>query len=318
MTSPVTRDQAERILNLLAFLTETSTYLTQSQIRSAMGPEQYAEGDAGRATFERDKGLLRELGIPIQMITLQGNQAGEAAYRIDRRQMELSQIDFTEAERRALQLALAAVHIDTAWADHARLKLGVDDADEQGSVVSQATLPVNSALLPVLATAAQECRTVEFAYRGEMRSLNPYGVLGRGGYWYVVGHDNVRGAVRSFRVDRIEGKVKALSATFERPLGFDVQAAVATDAQMLGEGESSEFARVLISAPLVPSVLREFGSGAVAEQRDNGDAVVEVPCGNRAAFRSWVLGLVDGAEVLSPPDARNDIVEWLSKIVSSS
>lgn len=317
MTAPAT-NQAERILNLLAFLTETSTYLTQAQIRAAMGPSQYADGDAGRATFERDKSLLRDMGIPIEMITLQGNQAGEAAYRIDRRQMELSQIDFTDEERRALQLALAAVHIDTAWADHARLKLGVDDVDHDAAVVSQAMLPVNSDLLPVLAAAAQSCNTIEFAYRGDKRSLDPYGVLGRGGYWYVVGHDHMREAVRSFRVDRIEGKVKVLGSSFERPHGFDVQAAVATDAQMLGEGESSELARVLIGARLVPSVLREFGSQAAVETRDNGDVVVEVPCGNRAAFRSWVLGLVDEAEVLSPPDARADIVDWLTAVAGSA
>jgi predicted DNA-binding transcriptional regulator YafY len=317
VTTPAT-NQAERILNLLAFLTETSTYLTQAQIRAAMGPSQYADGDAGRATFERDKGLLRDMGIPIEMITLQGNQAGEAAYRIDRRQMELSRIDFTDEERRALQLALAAVHIDTAWADHARLKLGVAEVDNDAAVVSQAMLPVHSDLLPVLASAAQSRQAVEFSYRGEKRLLNPFGVLGRGGYWYVVGHDNVRQAVRSFRVDRIDGKVKVLDTTFERPADFDVQAAVATDAQMLGEGESSELARILISARLVPSVLREFGSQAVVETRDNGDVVVEVPCGNRPAFRSWVLGLVDEAEVLSPPEARADIIDWLTATAGAS
>jgi predicted DNA-binding transcriptional regulator YafY len=317
VTTPAT-NQAERILNLLAFLTETSTFLTQAQIRSAMGPSQYADGDAGRATFERDKSLLREMGIPIEMITLQGNQAGEAAYRIDRRQMELSRIDFTDEERRALQLALAAVHIDTAWADHARLKLGVAEVDNDAAVVSQAILPVQSDVLPVLASAAQSRNTIEFSYRGEKRSLDPYGVLGRGGYWYVVGHDNVRQAVRSFRVDRIDGKVKVLDTTFERPADFDVQAAVATDAQMLGEGESSELARVVIGSRLAPSVLREFGSQAVVETRDNGDVVVEVPCGNRSAFRSWVLGLVDEAEVLSPPEARADIIGWLTSMAGTS
>jgi predicted DNA-binding transcriptional regulator YafY len=317
VTTPAT-NQAERILNLLAFLTETSTFLTQAQIRSAMGPSQYADGDAGRATFERDKSLLREMGIPIEMITLQGNQAGEAAYRIDRRQMELSRIDFTDEERRALQLALAAVHIDTAWADHARLKLGVAEVDNDAAVVSQAMLPVQSDVLPVLASAAQSRNTIEFSYRGEKRSLDPYGVLGRGGYWYVVGHDNVRQAVRSFRVDRIDGKVKVLDTTFERPADFDVQAAVATDAQMLGEGESSELARVVIGSRLAPSVLREFGSQAVVEIRDNGDVVVEVPCGNRSAFRSWVLGLVDEAEVLSPPEARADIIGWLTSMAGTS
>jgi hypothetical protein len=87
---------------------------------------------------------------------------------------------------------------------------------------------------------------------------------------------------------------------------------------MLGEGESSELARVVIGSRLAPSVLREFGSQAVVETRDNGDVVVEVPCGNRSAFRSWVLGLVDEAEVLSPPEARADIIGWLTSMAGTS
>ena len=37
----------------------------------------------------------------------------------------------------------------------------------------------------------------------------------------------------------------------------------------------------------------------------------EVPCANAGAFRSWVLGLLEHAEVLSPPAVRADVVEWL-------
>ena len=310
----VARDQAERVLNLVALLTETSQTLTFHRIRAALGANNYAEGESGRATFERDKAIVRDMGVPIEMVTLGGDQAGETGYRIDRRQLELSGINFTDEERHALQLALAAVHIDSAWADHARLKLGVEESSTPS--VSLATLSVSSALLPSLATAAQSRNTVEFVYRGDKRTLNPYGVLARGGYWYAVGHDNVRNAVRSFRVDRIDGKVKVTDRTFERPEGFDIQAAVATDTQMLGEGAEPTLAHVLISAPLVASVLREFGEDAVLETRDDGSVVVGVPCGNEAPFRSWLLGLVDGAEVLAPKDVRTGIIEWLTVVAA--
>ena len=33
---------------------------------------------------------------------------------------------------------------------------------------------------------------------------------------------------------------------------------------------------------------------------------------NRDAFRTWVLDLLDHAEVLGPPELRDDIVEWLA------
>ena len=38
-----------------------------------------------------------------------------------------------------------------------------------------------------------------------------------------------------------------------------------------------------------------------------------MPCANVPAFRSWVLGLLDHAEVVGPPDVRADVVAWLER-----
>lgn len=298
-------DQAERLLNLLALLTHDSNYRTLEDIHFATN----MYGD--RSLFERDKAILRDMGVPIDSKVLGGSQAGVSSYRIDRREMELANINFSDAERRALQLALAAVHVDSAWAERARMKLNLTEA--QMPTVAQVNLPVNSELLPKLADAAAKTVRVEFEYAGgTRRSLHPYGLLSRGGYWYVVGHDLDRKAIRSFRVDRIAGDVKSTTDTFERPANFDVEAAVATDAEMLGDANGS-VARVLISEKLRPSVVRDFGEDCVVEKREDA-VVVAVPCANRSAFRSWVLGLVAGAEVLSPPEVRQDVIDWLDKM----
>ena len=299
------KDQAERLLNLLALLSNDSSYRTLEDIHFATN--MYHD----RSLFERDKAVLREMGIPIDAIVLGGSQAGVSSYRIDRREMQLANINFSEAERRALQLALAAVHVDSSWAERARLKLNLADSDMPSG--PQVHLPVNSDLLPKLAAASSKCVRVEFEYSGgTRRSLHPYGVLSRGGYWYVVGHDLDRKAIRSFRVDRITGGVKTTDDTFARPEGFDIEAAVATDAEMLGDA-SGAVAHVLVSAKLAPSVMRDFGEGCLVERREDA-VVVAVPCANRTAFRSWVLGLVAGAEVLSPPEVRQDIVDWLDTL----
>ncbi|MFM8390661.1 MAG: helix-turn-helix transcriptional regulator, partial [Actinomycetota bacterium] len=186
----------------------------------------------------------------------------------------------------------------------------------QMPTVAQVNLPVDSELLPKLADAAAKTVSVQFDYAGgTRRSLQPYGLLSRGGYWYVVGHDLDRKAIRSFRVDRIAGDVKLTTDTFERPAKFDVEAAVATDAEMLGDANGS-VAHVLVSEKLKPSIVRDFGENCVVEERE-GAVVVAVPCANRSAFRSWVLGLVAGAEVLSPPEARQDVIDWLDKMAGA-
>ena len=44
----------------------------------------------------------------------------------------------------------------------------------------------------------------------------------------------------------------------------------------------------------------------------DGSVVVELPVTNRAAFRSFVLSFLEHAEILEPPELRDDLVAWLS------
>ena len=53
-----------------------------------------------------------------------------------------------------------------------------------------------------------------------------------------------------------------------------------------------------VDAARAGGVVRELGSERVVRRHADGAVDVEVPCANVAAFRSWVLGLLDHAEVL--------------------
>ena len=52
----------------------------------------------------------------------------------------------------------------------------------------------------------------------------------------------------------------------------------------------------------------------MVERRDDGSVVVRMAVTNREAFRSFVLGLLDHAEVLAPPELRADMAAWLSAL----
>lgn len=52
-------------------------------------------------------------------------------------------------------------------------------------------------------------------------------------------------------------------------------------------------------------------------RRSDGSIVVEVPCANLDAFRSWLFGLGEHAEVLAPAEVRSDVVEWLQAMVGA-
>ena len=178
-------DRVERLTNLLALLLETQEPLTLVQIAGAL-TGQYPEKEANRrASFERDKAALRDIGVPIDTVVLSGHHAGATAYRIDRHRYELTGLDLEPDERRALQVAVAAAR--HAAGQDALWKLGADAID--AGVAVTATVP-DVAGLPVLREAAARRALVAYRYRGKDRRLDPYGLLLRGGFWYVVGHDH--------------------------------------------------------------------------------------------------------------------------------
>ncbi len=309
-------DPLERLTNLVALLLEARRPLTLEQIADALAG-QYPEGRAARrGAFERDKAILREGGIPIESQVLSGDAAGATGYLIDRRRYEL-RLDLTPEETRALQMAVAAVHLRPDWSADALLKLGVDvdvgAPDGDAGPGPSAALPA-LASLPLLFEAATARAPVRFRYNERDREVEPYGLVTRDGFWYLAGLDRSRGERRTFRVDRIEGDVVAGDpSSFVVPEGFDLAHAVADDPKAIGAPQE---ALVEVMPVRAAKVVREVGEAAVAERRPDGSVLVRVPCANQVAFRSWVLGLLDDAVVVGPPEVRADIVTWLRAVAS--
>ena len=308
-------DPLERLTNLVALLLETRRPLTLEEITGELRGQYPGRDPARRTAFERDKRQLRDEGVPLEQTVLSGDRAGATGYWIDRSRYSLPDLGLTEDETRALQLAVATVHLGEDWGGDALLKLGSSepgwDTGERPIVAALASSPD----LPQLFAANSERATVSFGYRGRPRRLDPYGLLARSGFWYVMGFDHDAGEVRTYRVDRVEGPVvPGPGGAFEIPPGFDPAETFPADAKMVGEGEVVS-ARVWISAAQAPTVVRELGEAAVAERRPGGDIVVTVPYANRWALRAWVAGLVDDAEILEPEDLRAEMMAWLEALV---
>jgi predicted DNA-binding transcriptional regulator YafY len=312
-------DPLERVTNLLALLLEARAPMTLAEIATQLAG-QYPDGDTSRrAAFERDKALLRGEGVPIEQQVLSGDQAGQTAYWIDRKRYELAGLDLTPDERAALQLAVATVRLGTAWGAEALWKLGGDEAVEAPHDVS-ASLPSLESL-PVLFAASTARATVSFDYRGRRREVDPYALVSREGFWYVVGHDRGAAAMRTFRVDRIDGAVAAgPPGAFERPTDFDVAKVFPDDPKLLGDGAAGEHptAQVRVDSARALAVEHELGESSVVARGDDGSVTFEVPCRNELAFRSWVLGLLEHAEVVSPRSVRAAMADWLTDLAAGT
>lgn len=309
-------DPLERLTNLLALLLETRVPLSLVQIADELAGQYPDAESARRAAFERDKAMLRAEGVPIEMVTLTGDQAGQTGYWIDRRDYELGDLGLTDAERRALHAAVAAVRLGTSWGEEALWKVGTGEGtsarDRAGATALMPSLP---SLAPFYEAVARRC-TATFDYRGTTRTLEPYGLLGRQGNWYVVGRDVTRDEMRTYRVDRVDGSVTLSDdAAFERPDDIDVREAFPADAKLLGlDGGAVPEAEVLVAPARADLVERELGEEHVIARHDDGSILVRVPCANRLAFRSWVLGHLEHAVVVAPPEERSAMIDWLRSL----
>jgi predicted DNA-binding transcriptional regulator YafY len=91
--------------------------------------------------------------------------------------------------------------------------------------LARAVAPQDNAALGTLSEAAETGTRVRMRYRARrgdltVRDFDPYGLAYQGGRWYAVGMCQLRGGLRSFRLDRVEA-VERLPSSFSRPDGFD-------------------------------------------------------------------------------------------------
>ena len=309
--------QLERVTNLLALLLSTRRHLTFDEIRNELKGQYPDNLVAARAAFERDKAILRDEGIPISSEVQGGDKAGITGYRIDRSAYELGDLQLTGHEAAALRIAVSALRMGQSWGEEALWKVDMDSGLKASpQPVVQASLPVDQKL-PSLHDAMSRLQVVSFTYNGRIRELEPFGLLARSGWWYLVGNDRSVNAMRTFRVDRISSDVVVLEGeTFERPADFDVRTSFPADLKELPDSTDvgGDIAKVLIDATDVNTVLGQYGLDALVERHRDGSATFAIPCANVQAFEHWLLGFLDRAEVLEPVQLRQHVVEWLTAL----
>jgi len=314
---PDAPSRVERVLNLLALLLDTRRALTREEIVHDVAgyPPQIT---AYRRAFERDKETLRGMGVPLTTESI--GDGSELGYRVRPEDYYLPDLALDAEEATALRVAVSAVSLGSHAGEGALLKLG-GLADE--AVAPIASLPI----APALATLFEAFRAravVKFTHRDRVRTVEPWGLSSKRGHWYVVGFDRDRSAVRAFRADRIDGDVEVGAPdAFAAPPDFRPDDHVESRAWLLGD-DAPVTVRVRVDADYADAMLSELGSEASieydADADDNHDAgaVIEIAIANRAAFRGFVLGFLEHAEVLEPPELRADVITWLERVAAGA
>src|SRR5712691_2087029 len=195
---------------------------------SITGPELAARLEMDVRTVRRYITHLQDVGIPVE-----ANIGRHGGYRL-RPGFKLPPLIFTEEEATAIMLGLLA----STW-----LEIGQSAAAIEGALAKVSRVmpmrarerlqAVTSHL--VLFSHNQQARPdasllIDIDYRSQQnevthRKVEPYGITGWRGRWYLGGYCCLRQDYRSFRLDRIQ-QVQILSETFEKAENFDFEAYV--------------------------------------------------------------------------------------------
>src|SRR6266704_3262234 len=197
---------------------------------SITGPELAARLEMDVRTVRRYITHLQDVGIPVEATI--GRHGG---YRL-RPGFKLPPLLFTEEEATAIMLGLLA----SSWLEIGQSSLPIEvslakvsrvlplRARERLQAISshlvlfshhQQAQP-DASLLIDLSGAIHSSQRIAIDYRSyhnesTHRKVEPYGITGWKGHWYLVGYCCLRQGYRVFRLDRIQ-QVQILSETFEK------------------------------------------------------------------------------------------------------
>lgn len=296
----------ERLLNLLAFLLDAGRPVTADEIRYTVAGYGQEGDEAFRRTFERDKDLLRHLGVPLRLAPTDTWEV-EQGYVVRGDEYALPDPDLTDEERAALWLAAQVVRMGGQAPDPGVLfKLGGAPPAFSGIPLG-ADIGEAAEVLVDLFSAVTEARLIGFEYRGRARRVRPYGLVHRRGHWYLVGPQAGEAEARAFRVDRLTSlRVGSRPGAFTRPAGFRAAAAVPAAPWDAGEGSIS------VAVRFDPSIAwwarRQLPAGASTQDEPGGGLLARFAVGAVEPFIAWMVGFEAAAEVVSPPEVRQALL----------
>ncbi len=306
--------KSERLVNLTIALLASRRYLTKSEIfRSIDGYE--GNDESKERMFERDKDDLRSLGIEIEVGGFDPIFNDEAGYRIKPESYALDLGEISGADIALLSLAANAWNGQAlnAIAHSALLKLksiGIDSDIDAIPMLAPRMVSASSELVTVV-EAITTRSPITFTYIGQdlenqKRTLNPYALASRDGFWYFAGMDLDKGAIRTFRLDRVEGEIVVgkKNDSFEIPAGFDLFS-------HLDEGISAKLAIIDIRKGKAFALRKKALSVVEKGEWDQ----ITIQYGDDATIIDSLLWHLDDVVVIEPSELRESVVKILSSMV---
>jgi predicted DNA-binding transcriptional regulator YafY len=272
--------------------------------------------------------MLQDMGMPIEAARGPGG-----GYRL-RPGFKLPPLMFTEEEATAIVLGL----LGTAWLEIGQAPVAVEGAlakvlrvlplrarDRLSAVSSHLILSPHeqdvrpdAALLIDLSEAIQQRQCIAIDYRSHHdavshRTVEPYGLAGWWGRWYLVGYCRLREGYRVFRLDRME-QVQVLAEPFTRAEGFDCLAYVR---EHVGKISARWQIEVEFHAAL-PTVQQKIpASYGVLTPTPEG-VLFQGQYGDIVSTARYLIGLNLPFVVHQPPELRDALLRLAEQMIHSA
>lgn len=232
-------DPSQRLISLTLALIHSEYGLTKEEIYSSIrGYRDDLAAKANRSAidkkFERDKDILRSMGVQIEAA---GSSEGDADYRykISREIYNWPKgASLTSKQLQLLELA-ASVWDKAALSSAAtnaitRIKAIADPKDSAAVTGLAPRISTVEPCFSPLKKAIEELVQVKFKYRKadgteSVREVQPWQLSHTQGLWILIGWDVARKAPRNFLLKRIHSEVTKQRTEFEKPKLSEINAA---------------------------------------------------------------------------------------------
>ncbi len=191
---------------------------------------------------------------------------------------------------------------EVAWARKSLVATGMHRAD----------LKLQTPALEKLRRAIREFRSVTMLYQTSQvphpteRGLDPYALVHRWGWWYVIGFCHIHKEIRTFRVDRI-AEVTLRETSFTKSPSFDLQEYLKQEMQ----SQPQIIARLKFDAASAKIVAGNHSYWQTVEPQADGSVEVTFPSPTLEWAASTTLTYGPAVEVLEPPELRRMVMQWI-------
>ena len=308
-------------------------------LRQMRGPEEITPARLAEELAVSQRTIYRDLLTLERGHTLKKRYSRSEGRYLLETELALPPLTLTPTEAFAVFSASANPAVEDACAFAPELRVGLQKIS--ASLAQQTTaesapegpLSVAPFSLPEETLHRSNIETIRRAQRGNYKVLlhcwldaerhlrpftaTPYALRETAGRWHLLGQCEELGGVRLFRLDGIR-RVETLPDRFRLPRRFDAEAmfARAWEKQDIIGAETT--IKLRFSAAVALAVTATRGQQFLSmETLPDGSLVCVVRLCRRHELNWWILSYGSSAEVLSPPDLRNEFAQLTREMAKS-